>query len=566
MRKLLLIPNAGLVPEELRLDFGEISSGMIPLDAQPALYHIARRYLDDGFTLGVGACHDVADIRRQCLRWAGPSLECVEVGTTRSIGETVLRVLDSLPSLPDSLVVNFADTILGESLSGRDEVSYSVEEDTFRWTAFRFDGSREIREVYKKDSVKPAGPLPVFVGAAAFENAELFRQLLREAVTQGDGPDDPYWSALVRYHNLCPLNGRRLTHVSEWTDLGHLDTYYRAKRQRFLNRRCFNDVQVDVDRGILRKTSIHAEKLTSEIRWYLSLPEGLRHLAPRVFHFQPGDENTSVEMEFYGYPTLGDAYLHGRWNLGVWSQALRAIEHALDRMAEYPLDRPANELVDSLREMYEEKTIERLAGLADEKSFELLTGDAVTINGRACLGLAACLRSLPRVLESAGVYRDPRFNIIHGDLCLSNILYDRRTGFVRLIDPRGAFGRIHMFGDPRYDLAKLCHSFLGGYDFILNGLFEFHERDGAVTLSLDRDERHDDLAQMFESWLHRRAASSVTQIRLLESLLFLSMVPLHSDRPKSQVAFLARGLELYSAAARQSNAHVLAGEVPYATV
>ena len=42
------------------------------------------------------------------------------------------------------------------------------------------------------------------------------------------------------------------------------------------------------------------------------------------------------------------------------------------------------------------------------------------------------------------------------------------------------------------------------------------------------------------------------QVKLIESLLFLSMVPLHADRFASQEAFLARGLEIFNDVAAQA--------------
>ena len=61
--------------------------------------------------------------------------------------------------------------------------------------------------------------------------------------------------------------------------------------------------------------------------------------------------------------------------------------------------------------------------------------------------------------------------VVHGDLCLSNILYDLRSRVCKLIDPRGSFGAAGIYGDPRYDVAKLYHSIYGLYDFITNDLF-----------------------------------------------------------------------------------------------
>jgi hypothetical protein len=170
------------------------------------------------------------------------------------------------------------------------------------------------------------------------------------------------------------------------------------------------------------------------------------------------------------------------------------------------------------------------------------------------MGLGRCLAVLPEVMERSGVSDPPEFTIIHGDLCLSNVLYDRRSGFVRLVDPRGSFGASGIFGDPRYDLAKLSHSFHGDYDFYVNGLFGLEVSEDGVECRPFRSPLHETVRQMFDHWLLRRERAHYRAIRLIESLLFLSMAPLHADRPRSQLAFLARGLELFDRAVRTAAA------------
>jgi hypothetical protein len=59
MNKLLLLPSARLVPAELRVDFGEIPSGMIPLNSLPALHHIAQPYAAAGYDVVI-AVHERA--------------------------------------------------------------------------------------------------------------------------------------------------------------------------------------------------------------------------------------------------------------------------------------------------------------------------------------------------------------------------------------------------------------------------------------------------------------------------------------------------------------------------
>jgi thiamine kinase-like enzyme len=125
----------------------------------------------------------------------------------------------------------------------------------------------------------------------------------------------------------------------------------------------------------------------------------------------------------------------------------------------------------------------------------------------------------------------------HGDPCFSNILYDKRIRLLRLIDPRGAADRDALWGDPHYDFAKLSHSVLGGYDYIVNGLYQLN-LNADLRLQLTTSEK---------SWLAYAAAFTrhlegrfidVRRIRILEASLFLSLLPLHQDVPRNLAAFL----------------------------
>ena len=53
---------------------------------------------------------------------------------------------------------------------------------------------------------------------------------------------------------------------------------------------------------------------------------------------------------------------------------------------------------------------------------------------------------------------ESEFSVIHGDPCFTNILIEETYNFMRLIDPRGSFGSFDIYGDSRYDLAKIFHS------------------------------------------------------------------------------------------------------------
>ena len=141
-------------------------------------------------------------------------------------------------------------------------------------------------------------------------------------------------------------------------------------------------------------------------------------------------------------------------------------------------------------------------------------------------------------------------SVMHGDLCFSNILYDTRGNRVKVIDPRGtdSSGNFSIFGTASYDLAKLSHSVLGMYDFIIAGRYEIvAAADGdSDSIRFDIDERLDQIRQDFlaMSWVNGLTTAEILPAVVL---LFLSMLPLHADRPDRQRAMRLNAYRLYQA-------------------
>jgi hypothetical protein len=552
MNKLVLIPSAKRVLPELEAEFGPIPSALIPLDSRPALHYIAERYARSGYRTAV-AVHEEADLIHSFLRnLAGFPATAYEVGETASLGQTILNVLHQLPQPPDRLLINFGDTLVEDALPEGDVICFSLQTEVRRWTTFLTNESGDIVAAIDKDQDKCNDtPLPVFVGVFLFQDPSLFTEFLEESLAApADSGLDPFYAAVVRYHNR--RRGNRVLHeVRGWNDFGHLDTYYATKRSMFMACRHFNQVRVDVDRGILRKSSTNGLKLANEGRWYANLPASLQHIAPRVFDCQTSEVETSLELEFYSYPALNDLYLFGRLNVGAWRRIVASLEKIVAQMQEHrPAGVSQRQMQSAMYDMYERKTRQRLMPVLDDPRFARFAGEEVILNDRACLGLEGVLRDLPRAIREVGLYDQDYFTVIHGDLCLSNILYDRRNGVIRLIDPRGEFGPFDIYGDPRYDLAKLCHSFEGEYDFLNGGMVRAGWVGESFRYTALSDVRHKKIQQMFHQWASSRWGDWYPQIKLIESLLFLSMVPLHSDQPQAQQVFLAKGLEIYSTVQR----------------
>ena len=85
--------------------------------------------------------------------------------------------------------------------------------------------------------------------------------------------------------------------------------------------------------------------------------------------------------------------------------------------------------------------------------------------------------------------RESDVMISHGDLCFSNILFDTRVESIKCIDPRGITpkGEYSIYGDRRYDLAKLYHSVVGLYDFIIAGRYSLDLNETTIELEAEKN-------------------------------------------------------------------------------
>ena len=120
----------------------------------------------------------------------------------------------------------------------------------------------------------------------------------------------------------------------------------------------------------------------------------------------------------------------------------------------------------------------------------------LSINGRRVQNLPALWDRITAEVDRLA--ENVQGSIVHGDLCLSNILYDLRSRVCKLLDPRGSFGVAGIHGDPRYDVAKLYHSVYGLYDFLTNDLFHVSVAGDEIRLDIRARPYHRQIRERFE--------------------------------------------------------------------
>ena len=277
--------------------------------------------------------------------------------------------------------------------------------------------------------------------------------------------------------------------------------------------------------------------MASQHAWYESLPKTLASLIPRVVDFSSDGAEASISLEFIGYNTLEEAWVYQNLPADVWKAILR---HLLDILARFRQYRGSLARAD-FDEMYKKKVEQRLASLTGPPWESLLGLRSLRVNGEPLRGYPDLWPTLgPRI---DNLYNPDHVTLIHGDFQFANILYDLNSRLAKLIDPRGKFGQPGICGDCKYDLAKLRHSLSGGYNHIVNDLFSVSLNEDSMEIAICGADHQDGLIEWFDREVER-SGFSPSDIRLIEGLLFLSMIPLHSDHPDRQLAMFGTALKL----------------------
>ena len=307
-----------------------------------------------------------------------------------------------------------------------------------------------------------------------------------------------------------------------------------------LKTRSFNHIRLDRRRGILTKTSEDKEKLIHEIEWYLKLPADLEYLHPRIFSYSLDSDNPYVNMEYYAYHTLHELYLYGELEEKHWRNIFQCIRFVLADMGRYEV-RDEN-IVASLEDMYINKTIRRMEKVREKGLGNLDLSQPLLINGCRYKSWEGLMALLPALIRGK-LLACSCFTIIHGDLCFTNILVDANDSFVKCVDPRGRFGKFDIYGDRRYEFAKLLHSIDGKYDYIIKEHFDMDVEGNELTYHFKQQEDVD-VYGIFLDVFQDEVPGCMEELKILEALLFFSMIPLHDESWHHQLMMLAAGVRL----------------------
>lgn len=300
--------------------------------------------------------------------------------------------------------------------------------------------------------------------------------------------------------------------------------------------RFFNALQGD--EYTVTKRSANKQKIKSEYTFYYLLPETMKMWFVMPFAYQEEPDGASYTMERLHVTDIAIRYVHG----AVDMEEMKDILKKLFRFIRSRVRKEVSEAeYGDLRErLYIRKVDERIAELKKYGSFPQF--ESLIRSGTDYNGIDEIVEKYKKLYyDATGRIRfRPELVTGHGDLCFSNILYQKEAGLLKLIDPKGCLTEEGLYTDPYYDLAKLSHSVCGNYDFFNSGLYQvFLGADMKFHLSVDADSGK--YAKLFREYLEE-AGFDYRIVRIYEASLFLSMLPLHMDREQKVFALLLNAL------------------------
>jgi len=456
--------------------------------------------------------------------------ELIPVPTGLSLGASVGYVMDTAGIISGEFRILHGDTLIsGLPLADTDIVSEGTSSEYYAWAECKATDNGAVEFVdglMAGQSSTHGGERQVLSGYFCFQDAELYRMALNDA-------DEAFVPSLNAYARKNPLQTKT---AGDWLDFGHLDRYYKSRAQ-ITTERSFN--AIDISPRTVRKSSEDNFKMDAEVNWFESISPSIKTYAPQFLGASNGEATNGYETEYLYLSPLSDLHVFGRLPTFVWQRIYQSCDEFLTACREH---RPDGSIpgCDSL---YLDKTLERLETYAKQTGTSLKNGWTFDELALPSLQEIAeqCAREIPSVSEQ-------HVQVMHGDFCFSNIFYDFRSNAIRVVDPRGYVdaGKLSIFGDIRYDIAKLYHSVIGEYDTIVSGVYALQD-DGGTSLALTLPDTPNlrERQKVFKARKFAGLSISEAATEPIAVLLFLSMLPLHEDRLDRQRAFLANALRLF---------------------
>jgi len=520
---MFLIMSGAYIGQELESEFGKIPPSFLPLGNRRLFQHQVKSAPEGvNVFISVPESYHISTLDKQWLN--AHSVTIIATADDLTLGASLVAALNiSDQNIDSPLHVLFGDTLIQALPNGDDIVGISEVNHSYQWAVIT---NNDLNWLGNSDQKINSCSSDVVNGYFKFSQP---RQLIK-AITQN------HWEfigGLNSYHNAIGLTPVK---ISGWLDFGHVNTYYHSKAA-FTTQRYFNELAVTKD--WIEKSSYENKKIRAEANWFTELPPMMRSYIPQFLGVIDNEKRFSYRLEYLQHTALNELFVFSTLPAMIWIKILNKCTDFIVKCRDY--NAPEKAQFNSLDELFGVKTEQRLSEYCQSQGITF--DQSWTFNGNDPTTLNELMNSSKKHLPVTNI----PISLLHGDFCFSNILYDFRADRVKTIDPRGltADGQLTIYGDTRYDLAKLSHSVLGLYDWIIAGYYEVEIENDKIIFDLDGIKQHKYTQQSFIEIIESKFGLTALNLYAMQIQLFLSMLSLHSDDLLRQQALFANAFRLH---------------------
>ena len=531
----VIILTAGQINEELSKIFGRIPSGLIPINGKPVIFRIIDKLLNEGIkniSITVGYKKEILkeiiteQYKKQC------DIQFIESDFKKPPGNSIK---DSINQFNEKkLLIILGDTMIGNNLTelvnkGKNFVLTSNEFlNTENWCVIT-KNEEKLDEIFDKKILENNKKYHALVGCYFFNKVNL----LKNSLDEFKNDERLEISSIIK--KIKKKEEFNSETAQEWLDVGHLENYFSTK-QFVLKTRYFNKLQFDESGENVIKTSTNNEKLVNEIKWYKQIPNEILDLVPKISDSSV-QKNPFIKLEYIKHPTLSELWLYGEFSSNFWKEIINDLFIIIQKFKKHNHHVTKQEY----NSIYFQKTQDRINELMQDNEIfkEIFEQEFIFINSKKQKNWKLIKDQINKKINI--MFNEEDNCLIHGDLYFSNILYDSEKRNFKLIDPRGKWGQ-GIAGDIKYDIAKIRHSIVGGFDTIVNGLYSAnYQGQNKIEYSVFVSKNNQTIRNELDNIIERNW--KLDEIKMIEGLLFISMLPLHSDNFERQLALFCIGIE-----------------------
>ena len=483
---MILITSGAYIDSSLATEFGNLPPTMLPVQNKRLYEHqielIRKTFGKEKIILSLPSSYKLSDYEKSRLDKL--NVEVVLVNEQLSLGESIASILCNL--CDNKLYILHGDTLFSTLSKELNICSIGYSNIFYKWT-----NANSLNKV--------------FTGFFSFSSSDKLLKTLIEK----------------KYNFINSIQKLSLKEIEldGWLDFSLTSTYYKSV-SKFTTQRVFNDLYIT--EYTVTKSSKDTLKMQAEANWLKNVPASIKSFTPQVYK----NTKDSYTIEYLYNSSLSNIFVFGCLDFNSLKNILSLCIDYINLEKQYKPEEKIN-----TNYLYTEKTLSRLSDYnLDEKYI---------INGENVGSLKDIITDLDKYIDK-DCYK---YNsIMHGDLCFSNILYDSRSNHIKLIDPRGLDNNhnISIYGDWRYDVAKLAHSIIGKYDLIIANRFIYKEiSKNNIEFTIESNNNLQDLETYFNYFFDYKIYYPIM------INLFLSMIPLHRDNKLRQKAMFANSLYLY---------------------